>query len=127
MLICGICYAITVQPFSTDCRHTFCATCLFGWWAWGRATTCPLCRAICQNVPVRDRSNGLASLVSDTPVGAIEPFDANRFVVLMTEIRTEAEGNEGNRGVEAQDVVVMDYTFLGGVGTSTNPLDLTGA
>ena len=85
-------------------------------------STCPACRTVCENPPVRDCSNGLISLISSNHE-VTEPFDADRFVALMEELRREAEEK---RAKEAQEAMVVDYTFLLNAGTVTNPLDLTG-
>lgn len=95
----------------------FCATCLFMWWETSRATTCPACRTVCQNVPVRDRSSGLISLVSAPPEEVVEPFDMNRFAVVMEENAIEAEER-------AREAMAIDYSWPG---TSMNPMDLTEA
>ena len=67
---------------------------------------------------MRDCSNGLISLISNSSNETTEPFDANRFTVLMDEIATEVEER-------AREGMAVDYTFPGGPGTATNPLDLT--
>lgn len=109
--------------YSTDCRHTFCATCLFEWWTWSRGTTCPACRVISYNPPARDRLNGLVSLVLSNPNETVEPFDADRFVELMANIGTELERNQS----VGPEVVMRDHVPLEGEGTAINPLDLTNA
>lgn len=88
------------------------------WWEVSRATTCPTCRAVCKNPPVRDRSNGLISLVSVPSSETVEPFDANQFAMLMVELTEEAQEL-------AREAMEIDYTFARDAGTSTNPLDLT--
>ena len=85
-------------------------------------TTCPTCRTVCESPPVRDRSNGLISLISSNH-GAVEPFDADRFVALMEELRREAEEK---RAKAAQEVMMVDYVSILDAGTVTDPLDLTG-
>lgn len=115
-------YHIQRLVYSTNCQHMFCAKCLLEWWTSSRATTCPNCRAVCENVPVQDRSNRLASLISGNPNETAGSFDANRFAELMVEIRAETEENQG---IDVQEVIVMDYAFMEGAGTSTDPLDLT--
>jgi hypothetical protein len=114
--------------YSTDCRHTFCEACLFEWWTSSRATTCPSCRTICENVPVRDRSNGLASLISKDSNETLEFFDPDNFADLMTAIQMHGEENQDMEVevMEAQEAMEMGYTLhLDGAGTSTDPLDLT--
>ncbi|KAF9643980.1 hypothetical protein BDM02DRAFT_3191010 [Thelephora ganbajun] len=65
----------------------------------------------------------VATQAFSDPNGTIEPFDADRFTMLMVEIKAEAEAN---RDREAQAVMVVDYPFIEGGGTAINPLDLTG-
>jgi len=68
---------------------------------------------------VRDRSNGLISLVSIPTNEAVEPFDMNRFDMLMGEIATETEER-------TREAMAIDYAFSGNPGSSMmNPLDLT--
>lgn len=71
---------------------------------------------------MRDRSNGLASLVTGKADNTLGIFDANKFAELMVEIGMEAQENQG---MEGEEVMVMDHAFPEGAGTSTNPLDLT--
>ena len=114
-----------------DCRHTYCAICIFRWWSKSRETTCPFCRVVCENAPVRDRSNGLIALLSDDPNQGTAPFDANDFVALMAEIKEETAQRqrqaeeeaaaEEEEAAEAAAVMVLD-----GIGTVLDPLDLTG-
>jgi hypothetical protein len=124
--------------YSTDCRHTFCATCLYEWWATSRATTCPSCRTVCDNIPVRDRfANGLASLVSGNPKETVKLLGSNKFLELMIELEAEARKKEAEEAMEAeeimeaemvmeeQQVMAMRYAQLEGVGTPADPLDLT--
>ena len=107
--------------YSTDCRHTFCANCLFEWWARSRGTTCPSCRTVCENVPARDRSNGLISLLSGGSNESVPQFDTTRFAELMQEIQVDAQAKLDE--AEAA-VMVVDYRQAG---TAENPLDLTNA
>ena len=66
-------------------------------------------------------TNGLISITYGSSDGIAEPFDANRFTVLMDEIESEAEAER-----RAEGVMEVDYTFPGDAGTFVNPLDLTG-
>jgi len=143
LLTCGICRCVAVQAHryailyihghptkvhsSMDCRHTYCATCIFHWWSRSGGTTCPICRAVCENTPVRDRSNGLVALLSEDPNQGIAPYDTDNFVVLMAAIKqgaTEGERQEEEEEEEeaAEAAAAME---LDGTGTALDPLDLT--
>lgn len=139
MLTCGICHDPPVLPirydfqqaqpiaavlkewcYSTECRHTFCDSCLFEWWESSRRVTCPTCRTACRDTPVQHRLNNLISLASSSSDEDVEQPDTARFAVLMEDIWV----NGGAKELGAP--IVMDYMVLEDVGTSENPLDLTG-
>ena len=89
-------------------------------------TTCPNCRTICEDVPVRDRSTELISLISNDSDETAEPIDTNRFAQLMAEIQAENDEEEVGEQMDGQEATVpIDLALFQGAGTFGNPLDLT--
>ncbi|KAF9783285.1 hypothetical protein BJ322DRAFT_1021987 [Thelephora terrestris] len=124
ILHCGICQSVTIEPFRMMLQY--------------RLSTYVLCDlslrmveiewTVCKNVPVRDRSNGLAFLIFNNFEEPIESFDANEFAELMVEIQEAEEIREAEEtsGTDTeQEVMMVDYAFPEGAGTFADPMDLT--
>lgn len=45
-LHCSVCRDVFQEPVFLTCRHSFCKSCLRGWWSRTRRPECPLCRAV---------------------------------------------------------------------------------
>lgn len=53
-LSCPVCYEVFQDPVLLSCSHSFCNTCLQGWWTRTRTRQCPVCRMSCQCEPTRN-------------------------------------------------------------------------
>ena len=62
---CPICFDTIHDPTTTDCKHTFCNTCLRAWLR--DATSCPLCRyELYTNSLIEARRNAVVELQQHT-------------------------------------------------------------
>jgi hypothetical protein len=91
------------------------------------AATCPACRTICKNVPVRDLvAHGLRSLAlgnADVTIEPTEPFDSDKFVGVME--RFDILGNSDESEDGDGDAIMVAAADVPGVGTYLSPLDLS--
>ena len=72
--MCGVCQNTLTQPYrygsslaranvdlknhpSIECRHIFCGVCLISWWQASNKASCPTCRRISTQTPVRDHTH----------------------------------------------------------------------
>lgn len=102
---------------STECRHIFCAACLITWWHASGGTSCPSCRRVSTQLPVRDHSHETlieAVRATSGEVAEVEPLPPLDFAEFFEE-----------QDVEEMDTDDMDYQLSENEEPS-NTIDLTG-
>ncbi|KAF9781588.1 hypothetical protein BJ322DRAFT_1111513 [Thelephora terrestris] len=116
-VICGVCQGTLNEPYSTECRHIFCAACLITWWHASGGTSCPSCRRVSTQLPVRDHSHETlieAVRATSGEVAEVEPLPPLDFAEFFEE-----------QDVEEMDTDDMDYQLSENEEPS-NTIDLTG-
>lgn len=70
--------------------------CLLSWWQTKRDTSCPTCRTISENPPVRDSVQGFVALarVQAGEADESDSFDADIFDTFFSESDQEQEGEQ---------------------------------